>query len=139
MPKTIHSMSHTRLYQIWNSMKQRCSNPHAISYKYYGAKGVSVCDEWQSFTGFCKWALENGYKEDLTIDRIDSGGNYDPQNCRWATIKEQQNNTSYNRMLTFGGKTLNVTQWSELTGISRHALYHRVRRGWDVERILTTK
>lgn len=135
----IHNMSHSRLYHIWNGMKQRCANPRAISYKYYGAKGVSVCDEWQSFLGFCSWALENGYADGLTLDRINSRGNYEPQNCRWATPKQQQNNISYNRLLTFDGKTLNITQWSELTGISRHALYHRVHRGWDTERILTKR
>ncbi len=139
MAKTKHGMSRTRLYHVWNSMKQRCSNPKAISYQYYGAKGVTVCREWESFEGFCAWAMSAGYDESLTIDRIDRSGNYEPANCRWATNKEQQNNTSYNRLLTHDGKTHNITQWSEITGIPRMVLFNRLRRGWDTEKILTTK
>lgn len=139
MPKTIHKMCHTRLYHIWNSMRQRCENPKTISYKYYGAKGITVCEEWQKFVGFRDWALSHGYNKELTIDRINSNGNYEPSNCRWATVKEQQNNTSYNQLITHNGETHNITQWSELLGIPRTTLYNRVRRGWDKERILTTK
>ena len=139
MAKVKHDMSRTRLYHIWNSMKQRCSNPNAISYKYYGAKGVAVCGEWQEFQPFCEWAMSNGYADNLTIDRIDSCGNYCPTNCRWATNKEQQNNTSYNRLMTYCGETHNVTQWAKITGIPRTALYNRIRNGWDTEKILTTE
>jgi hypothetical protein len=120
-------------------MKQRCSNPKNIGYKYYGEKGVLVCDEWQDFSGFCAWALTSGYAEDLTIDRINSNGNYEPANCRWATAKEQQNNTSYCRLITFHGETHNVTQWAEILGIPRTALYNRMRRGWDIEKAFTPK
>ena len=139
MPKTIHGMSHSRLHRIWNGMKQRCSNPKAISYKYYGAKGVSVCEEWQIFTNFCDWALANGYSENLTIDRVDENGHYEPSNCRWATNKEQQNHTSYNRLITLRGETHNITQWADIIGIPKTTLYNRMRRGWDAERALTTK
>lgn len=137
MPKIIHNMSHTRLYQVWNAMKMRCANPNAISYKYYGGKGITVCDEWQTFEVFRDWALSNGYREGLSIDRIDSNGNYEPSNCRWATSKEQQNNTSYNRVLTYGDETHNITQWSEILGIPRTTLYNRARRGWSVSRLLS--
>lgn len=139
MPKIIHGMSHSRLHHIWNSMKQRCENPKAISYKYYGAKGVSVCEEWQEFKPFCEWAMANGYRDDLTIDRINNDGNYCPENCRWATNKEQQNRTSYNRQYTYNGETLNITQWAEKAGISRNMLYKRLSRGWSIEKALTTK
>ena len=139
MPKTIHSMCHTRLYHIWNTMKMRCANPKATSYKYYGAKGISVCDSWQDFVGFRDWALSNGYQEDLTIDRIDSNGNYEPSNCRWATRKEQQNNTSYNRLYTYEGETLSITQWAEKTGIHPNMLYKRLGRGWSIKKAITTK
>ena len=94
MPVTVHGKSHSRLYRIWNSMKQRCSNPNAISYKYYGEKGITVCEEWRdSFQAFYEWAISNGYAENLTIDRIKNNENYCPKNCRWATNKEQQNHT----------------------------------------------
>ena len=140
MPVTIHGKSHSRLYQIWNSMKQRCSNPNAISYKYYGAKGITVCDEWKtSFQAFYEWAMANGYAENLSIDRIDANDNYCPKNCRWATNEEQQNHTSYTRLYTYKGETLSVMQWAKKTGISANMLYKRLMRGWDIERALNTK
>lgn len=138
MAKTIHDMSHSRLYHIWNGMKQRCSNPKSVSYQYYGAKGISVCDAWENFVEFYEWAIASGYADNLTIDRLNSNGNYEPSNCRWTTNKEQQNNTSYCRLITYGGKTLNITQWAELLNIPRNVLYNRLRRGWDIERLLTT-
>lgn len=139
MPITKHGMCHTRLYHIWNGMKQRCSNPKVISYKYYGAKGVSVCPEWEDFIGFYEWAMANGYEEHLTIDRIDPNSNYEPSNCRWATMKEQLNNTSYNRLYSYNGETHNLMQWSEITGIHPNMLYKRLLRGWHIEKALTTK
>ena len=139
MAKNIHGMSHSRLYRIWNSMRQRCENPKAISYKYYGGKGIFVCDEWKEFKNFLAWALNNGYADNLTIDRKDSDGNYEPSNCKWATYKEQQNNTSYNRLYTHNGETLNIMQWAEKTGMSPNMLYKRLLRGWSIEKALTTK
>ncbi len=140
MAKTIRGMSHSRLYQIWNSMKQRCSNPKAISFPRYGGRGVAVCAEWEnSFEAFRDWAMSNGYSDELTIDRIDNDGNYCPENCRWVTNKEQQNHTSYNRLITYGEETYNITQWAEILNIPRNVLYNRIRRGWDIEKIITTK
>lgn len=139
MAKTIHGMCNTRPYRIWNSMKQRCSNPNAISYKYYGAKGTSVCSEWEEFLCFYSWAMSHGYADNLTIDRIDTNGNYEPSNCRWVTNKEQQNNTSYTRLLTFDGETLSIMQWAEKTGIHPNMLYKRIRRGWGIEKAIKTK
>ncbi|MBQ8382036.1 MAG: hypothetical protein IJX47_02395 [Clostridia bacterium] len=140
MPKTKHGMCKSRLYHIWNSMKQRCSNPKAISYKYYGAKGVVVCEEWKSdFRAFFAWAMSNGYSDELTIDRKDASGDYCPENCVWATNKEQQNHTSYNRLYTHEGRTQNVMQWAEETGTSANMLYKRLLRGWSFEKALTTE
>lgn len=139
MAKVVHGMSRTRLYHIWNSMKQRCVNPNAISYKYYGEKGIEVCKEWQSFETFRSWALANGYADNLSLDRIDGNGNYEPSNCRWATNKEQQNHTSYNRLYTYKGETLSIMQWAEKMGIHPNMLYKRLSRGWDIEKAITTK
>jgi hypothetical protein len=120
-------------------MKQRCINPNTIGFKYYGEKGISVCPEWESFTGFYEWAMANGYEDHLTIDRIDGNGNYEPSNCRWATRKEQQNNTSYTRLYAYKGERLSIMQWAEKRNISANMLYKRLARGWDIEKALTTK
>lgn len=88
---TKHGESHahrTRLYSIWNGMRQRCENPNRAAYKLYGGKGVSVCDEWKDYQKFKAWAEANGYADNLSIDRIDSNGNYCPENCRWITLSE---------------------------------------------------
>lgn len=83
-----------RLYAIWRKMHYRCENENHPSYYRYGGRGIKVCEEWNSLIVFGKWALENGYSEELTLDRIDNDRNYEPSNCRWATMKEQMNNTS---------------------------------------------
>lgn len=88
-----HGGTGTRLFVIWRSMHQRCYNPKSISYEYYGARGIIICPEWKDdFSNFRKWALSNGYADNLSIDRIDVNGNYEPSNCRWATATEQRIN-----------------------------------------------
>lgn len=135
----VHGESRSRIYGIWNTMKSRCNNPNSRKFYRYGKREITVCEEWQKFEPFYEWAVANGYSDDLSIDRIDNDGNYCPENCRWATRREQMNNTSKTIYLSYNGETHPLSEWSEITGIPRVALWKRIRqRGWSVERALTT-
>ena len=126
----------TRLYKIWGNMIQRCTNPNNTHYSYYGGKGVTVCTEWARFEDFKEWALANGYREDLTLDREDGDKGYDPSNCRWITRKEQMFNISSNRRFEAKGEIHTVTEWAEITGININTLTKRLNLGWSGDRLL---
>ena len=129
-----HGMAGTRLYRAWTNMRNRCNRKADKEYKHYGGRGIKVCEEWQNdFETFKEWALSNGYDDTLTLDRIDTNGNYEPNNCRWVTRKEQNNNMTSNVVLTV---THNLTEWSEITGISYSTLQGRIRRGWKTDDVL---
>lgn len=135
----IHGQTGTRIYREWQDMKKRCYNPKRQSYKTHGARGITVCDEWlHDFKAFYDWALANGYSDSLTIDRKDVNGNYEPSNCRWATAKEQANNTRRNHLITYSGKTQTLQQWADEIGISRQVIERRIARGWGTEKALST-
>ena len=109
-----------------DGMKERCYNPKHSSYPNYGGRGIYICDEWLNDSGaFVKWALENGFREDLSIDRIDNNGPYAPWNCRWTDAKHQANNSRHNVHLTINGETLTKSEWADRVGISQKRLHKR--------------
>lgn len=136
-----HGMKGTRLYRIWQAMKNRCNNHNANRFDDYGGRGITVCDEWvDDFEAFHTWAMSNGYLSDLTIDRMDNDKGYSPDNCRWATDKQQANNSRQCHQIEFNGEVHNMSEWSEILGIPRHVLSNRINAyGWTIERALTTK
>lgn len=136
-----HGSKNKRLYNIWMSMKRRCYYPKSASYANYGARNITVCNDWlgeHGFENFCSWALNSGYSEKLTLDRIDNYGNYCPENCRWASYTEQAYNRRNNVKYFYDGKNLSAREWSEITGISLGTLLNRFYNlNWSVERALT--
>lgn len=133
-----HGGRGTRLYQIWKSMRERCNTVTNDNYPKYGARGITVCREWDDFAVFRDWARANGYDDTLTIDRIDPYGGYSPDNCRWATYTEQARNKTNNRWLEYKGERRTVAEWSERIGISQSTIHERLKHGWSVERALGT-
>jgi hypothetical protein len=108
-------------------MKQRCYNENHSSYKRYGGRGITVCDEWKNdFVEFRNWAINNGYKDGLTLDRINNNGDYEPSNCRWATLLEQANNKSNNRYITYDGETKTYSEWCRIKNYNRHLIQERI-------------
>lgn len=136
---TTHNKTGTRLHGIWNGMRQRCCKDNCEAYKWYGGRGIKVCDEWlHDFQAFYEWSMSNGYKDDLTLDRIDVNGNYEPSNCRWATWKEQSINTRRNHIVKWQGKDYTISQLSEMFNIPYKKLWKRINKGWSTEKALST-
>ena len=134
-----HGETDRRLYTEWAAMKARCYNPRNKRYDRYGGRGIAICDEWrESYETFRNWALANGYRDDLTIERNDTDGDYCPENCKWATQKEQQNNRSNNVKIDYHGETMSMKQWAERVGMEYSCLYARLNRGWTFERAIST-
>ena len=107
-----HGMAKTELYRKWASIKQRCLDESRADYERYGGAGIAVCDEWKnSFVSFMNWSLNNGYKEGLSIDRIDNNKEYCPENCRWIKLEEQSANRRSNIYITYNGETKTLTDW----------------------------
>lgn len=130
--------SATRLYQIWTNMHRRCYDSRHDNFKWYGAKGIFICDEWHQFMSFRTWALTNGYADNLSIDRINPKGIYEPSNCRWQTQKQQMNNVSSNKILYFEGKKYTQSEFADNFNLSYHTVTNRIRLGWELERIVNT-
>jgi hypothetical protein len=136
--RTTHHLTGTRIYRIWRGMKTRCENKNDYHYEWYGARGIKVCEEWQTFEPFYDWAMANGYKENLALDRIDNDGDYEPSNCRWATQKEQSNNTRRNRQIVHNGVSHTLAEWADIANIRPITLAYRIKSGWDMDKALNT-
>ena len=136
---TKHGLEHSRLYKIWFNMNLRCLDETNTNYHRYGGRCISVCDEWkENLQAFVDWAMANGYRDDLTLDRIDNDGNYEPSNCRWVSMREQANNRRSNVAITFNGKTKTMKQWANDVGIPYKVVWQRIQKlGWSAERALT--
>lgn len=129
--RILHTLSH---------MRDRCFNPNCKAFKDYGGRGIKVCDEWvNNPDSFVEWALSHGYEQGLAIDRIDNDGNYEPENCRWVTAAENNQNRRSSRFYTINGTRKNIQQWCDHYGVKRSMVIARLDRGWDIERALTQK
>lgn len=138
------SKENNRLYRIWNGIKTRCYNINQASYKWYGQKGIKMCDEWlEDFQKFYDWSIENGYTDELTIDRIDSSKNYCPENCRWTSYREQALNRAstvrFKNIITAFGETKSADEWinDSRCVVKMNTLCHRIGSGWNPEIALT--
>ena len=139
-----HNKSSTRLYTTFYKMKARCYNKNDPAYKNYGGRGIKVCDKWldkeNGFMNFYNWAMDNGYdenknKKEQSLDRINVNGNYEPNNCRWATAKQQANNTRINHIINYCGKKYTLTQLSDFLGIKLNTLIWRLNHNWKQEEL----
>lgn len=121
-------------------MKKRCYTVTDKAYPNYGGRGITICNEWrEEFLEFYKWAMSSGYKEKLSIDRIDNNGNYEPQNCRWVSDKSQNNNRRINHFIEYEGERLTLAEWETKTGIRQETIRRRLKKGWTVKDALTKK
>ena len=139
---TTHGKHNTKIYKTWKNMKERVLNPNNTRYKNYGERGIKICDEWKdSFESFYNWAMNNGYKEGLTIERKNVNGDYCPENCEWITFEEQRHNKTKNstHWIEYNGQKLTMKQWSELLNINYKTLENRINKyHWSIEKALTT-
>lgn len=135
-----HGLSRTRIYRIWNNMKKRCYNENNKDYSNYGGRGIKICNEWldekKGLLNFYNWAMQNGYKDDLTIDRIDNNGNYEPNNCRWADNRTQSNNKRNCYYITYKNNTHTVAEWSKILYICESTIRERIKLKFPVSLIL---
>ena len=132
--------SKTRIYRIWQLMKRRCNSPTCKSYKDYGGRNISICDEWNDFRNFKTWALEYGYADNLTIERIDVDGNYCPENCKWIPRAAQAWNKSNSHFLTAFGETKTIGEWATSSGLKYDTIERRINAyGWSPEDAVSIK
>lgn len=134
-----HGQWNKPIYGVWRGMIQRCTNPNNFQFKNYGGRGIKVCDNWMTAKNFIDWAFDNGYEHGLSIDRIDVNGNYEPDNCRWITMRMQHSNKRSNIIIEYKGVKKTLRQWSNITGTNHETLRRRLKEGWGTERALFGK
>lgn len=139
MCKKTHGMTDTRLYRIWRDMKTRTTYTCKGVAPSYIRKNIQLCDEWKTPSNFIEWALNNGYQDNLTIDRIDNNKGYFPENCRWVGVKAQARNRDTNRFITYKGQTKTIADWADELGIDYSKLYRQINKYSDIERAFTTQ
>lgn len=133
----VSEQTERRLRGIFNGMIQRCENNRREAYKDYGGRGIKVCSEWRNdFASFCEWSVTNGYADNLSIDRIDGNGDYSPQNCRWTTSLQQNNNRRDNRKISFDGEIHTVSEWSRILNINKETIKYRLDANWPINEVL---
>lgn len=135
-----HGKRHTRIYRIYHTMKDRCYNKNVLKYKNYGARGICICDEWlgeNGFINFYNWSMDSGYRDDLTIERIDVNKNYCPENCKWIPMGEQAKNRTNNIMVEINGKKQILSEWCKELNLGYGFVHNRIRQGWSIIDALT--
>lgn len=136
---TTHNQSNTLLYRRWEGIRSRCYRKTEPAYRYYGARGIFVAPEWHKFEPFYEWAMANGFRDDLWLERINNDGPYSPENCKWTTIQEQCDNRRNGLFLTYNGETKKVREWAKQYGMAYLCLRNRIKYlGWNAEKALTT-
>lgn len=133
---TTHGKARTLIYKVWVSMKGRCLNLNDKDYKHYGGRGITICDRWMDFELFYKDMGDPPSR--MTLERINTNGNYEPGNCKWATQREQANNKRNNVILSYRGTNLTISQWARRLGIRKDTLRYRILHGWTIQRAFAT-
>lgn len=134
-----HNLKNTRLYYIWSCMKQRCYNENHKQYKDYGQRGIKICNEWHEFINFYNWAINNDYQDNLTIDRINNNGNYEPDNCRWVNMKIQSNNRRSNHIIEYKNETHTLKEWCDILKLNYKTIQTRINSlKWNVKKAFET-
>ena len=134
-----HGLGKPDTFSHWVNMKTRCLNKNNVKYKNYGGRGITICDEWLSFENFHYWTINNGFNKDLTLERIDVNGNYEPSNCTWITMEQQAKNKRNSKIITYNGLTMNVAEWSKYLGLGRETVRERLKNGWSIKDALSPK
>ena len=133
-----HRLGRPDTYSHWSNIKTRCFNKNNKKYKSYGGRGITVCKEWLDFKNFHYWAINNGYKKGLSIERIDVNGNYEPDNCKWIPMEQQSKNRRCVINYSLNGKKMNINEWTKFLGCGKETIRERIKRGWTIEKALTT-